>query len=151
VTGSLTRAVARLVAEAQDVLALVVLPWECDLVSSPDLRAVREGVRRHLSDAVHPDSLADVLLVVGELVSNAYQHTTSPRRLRVVRDACVVRVEVTDGSPAAPAPHPPSTTRQGGRGLLLVHGLCRDWGVRPAADGEPGKTVWADLAAHPSA
>jgi alkanesulfonate monooxygenase SsuD/methylene tetrahydromethanopterin reductase-like flavin-dependent oxidoreductase (luciferase family) len=147
VTGSLRQAVARLVAEAQDVLALVVLPWENDLSARPDLRSVRAGVRRHLADAVHPDVLADVLLVVGELVENAYRHTASPRRLRVSREGCAVRVEVSDGDPTEPALHFAAAGEHRRHGLLLVHQVCREWGFRPTGD---GKTMWGVLGGHPA-
>ena len=150
VTGSLNHAVTRLVTEAQDVLALVVLPWERDLGTWPDLRSVRAGVRRHLAVAVHPDVLGDVLLVTGELVENAYLHTTGPRRLRVSREGCAVRVEVTDGDPAEPVLHLPAPRSHHRHGILLVHEVCRSWGFRPAADGEPGKTVWGVLSGHPA-
>ncbi|WP_146174693.1 ATP-binding protein [Umezawaea tangerina] len=151
-SGPLHEAVALLVTEAQDALALVVLPWECDLGPRPDLRSARAGVRRHLGAALHPDSLADVLLVMGELVANAYQHTASPRRLRVGREGCGVRVEVTDGDrDAVPVVRPHSSDLRRGRGLLLVRELSLSWGVRPAVDGGPGKTVWSVLQAHPGA
>jgi hypothetical protein len=58
----------------------------------------------------------------------------------------VVRVEVSDGDPAPPVLHLPSTTRLDGRGMLLVHGMSRAWGVLDSPDG--GKTVWAELLEH---
>lgn len=148
VNGSLSQSVVRLLTEVQDALAVVALPWECDLGSRPDLRSIRAGVRGHLTVAVHPDSLADVLMVIGELVVNAYQHTSAPGRLRVSRESCSVRVEVTDGDPVEPLLLPPSSARPGGHGLMIVDELSDDWGVRPAPGGEPGKTVWAVLAGH---
>jgi hypothetical protein len=148
VNGSVSQSAALLVTEVQNVLALVALPWERDLGARPELRSVRAGVRGHLAVAVHPDSLADVLMVLGELVANAYQHTTTPRRLRVFREGCSVHVEVTDGDPAEPRLLPSSPTRPSGHGLLIVDELCLEWGVRPALDGGPGKTVWAVLAGH---
>jgi hypothetical protein len=145
VNGSLSQSAALLVIEVQNALALVALPWERDLGGRPELRAVRAGVRRHLADAVHPDALADVLMVLGELVANAYQHTSTPRRLRMSREGCSVRVEVTDGDPAAPLLRPPSPAHPGGHGLRIVDELCLEWGVRSLPD---GKTVWAVLAGH---
>jgi hypothetical protein len=55
------------------------------------IRPVLSGVTR--------DELEDVLLVVNELVSNAYDHESSPRRLTLYRSAqpCFVRAEVEDG------------------------------------------------------
>ncbi|WP_430625692.1 ATP-binding protein [Streptomyces sp. NBC_01264] len=34
---------------------------------------------------------------------------------------------------------------EGGRGLMLVRALAREWGVAPRDRGGPGKTVWACL------
>ncbi|HEX6344679.1 ATP-binding protein [Umezawaea sp.] len=149
VSGPLPQAVSRLISEVQDVLALVLLPWERDLSTHPSPWSVRTGVRRHLAAAVHPDVLTDVLLVVEELVENAYQHTGSARRLRVDREGCAVRVEVTDGDPAEPVLHLAHPVGPHHHGVLLVHELCHEWGVRPATDGGPGKTVWGVLREHP--
>ncbi|MET9142619.1 ATP-binding protein [Streptomyces sp. NPDC004042] len=57
---------------------------------------------------------------------------TRGERLPVVREAC------TDGDPAAEA--------DGGRGLVLVAALAKEWGVAPRP-GAPGKSVWAVVAA----
>ncbi|MFD8610414.1 ATP-binding protein [Streptomyces sp. NPDC059631] len=59
-------------------------------------------------------------------------HDTRGERLPVVREAC------TDGDPAAEA--------DGGRGLVLVAALAKEWGVAPRP-GAPGKGVWAVVAA----
>jgi hypothetical protein len=89
----------------------------------------------------------DVLLVVSELVTNACLHADGPDRLRVSRDAKVLRLEVTDRGTGQPAPRTPHRSgRPGGHGMFIVQRLCMDWGVARAA-GAPGKTVWAELAA----
>jgi hypothetical protein len=141
-TGSIAEATATLHAEVDQALALAVLPWECDLHRRLHASAVRAGVRAHLAGVVAPEKLHDVLLVVRELVDNAYQHTDSPRRLWVGRRGCTVRIEVSDGAPGHPALISPSPSD---RGISLVHGVSDAWGVQPDED---GKTVWAELTGH---
>ncbi|MER5884727.1 ATP-binding protein [Streptomyces sp. NPDC001941] len=89
----------------------------------------------------------DVLLVVSELVTNACLHAEGPEELRISHRAKVLRLEVTDRGAGQPAPRTPHQAgRPGGHGMFIVQRLCLDWGVARAA-GEPGKTVWAELAA----
>nr|WP_052478824.1 ATP-binding protein [Kibdelosporangium sp. MJ126-NF4]CEL20828.1 probable regulatory protein [Kibdelosporangium sp. MJ126-NF4]CTQ98367.1 probable regulatory protein [Kibdelosporangium sp. MJ126-NF4] len=95
---------------------------------------------RQLADVVSEDTLADIMLVVVELVTNAEVHTRSPRSLVISHWRDTVRIEVTDGDPALPVLHPPSTTRLGGRGIYIVDALSADWGVRRSAR---GKSVWS--------
>ena len=54
-----------------------------------------------------------------------------------------MRVAVRDRSPDLPRRQPSSATRLHGRGLFIVQGLSRSWGMLPTADG--GKVVWAVL------
>lgn len=96
---------------------------------------------------VSQDVTEDVLLLVSELVTNAVRHG----RPDIVVGLSVlpgrVRVEVRDGSdtlPVVPAGQP-SVERPTGRGLLIVSVTAADWGVDRIA-GQPGKTVWAELA-----
>ncbi|WNV83016.1 ATP-binding protein [Umezawaea sp. Da 62-37] len=146
-TGSFTDAVVVMVAEVEQVLVLAAVPWECGLERRIDLRAMRAGLRGHLASVVAPWVVDDVLLVAVELVTNAYLHTRSPLRLRVSRTRCVVVVEVSDGDRRCPVLRPPSLTRLNGRGMQLVGGMSRAWGVR--RDTQGGKTVWAELDEHP--
>lgn len=89
----------------------------------------------------------DVLLVVSELVTNACLHAGGPDELRIARTPKALRVEVADGGAGQPAPRTPHRAgRPGGHGMFIVQRLCMDWGV-VRVPGEPGKTVWAELAA----
>ena len=147
ITGSFADAADDVTAEAEILFAQVSVPWEMSLTGCPDVSSVRHEVRHHLAVVLHPDVLTDLLMVVGELVTNAYLHAVLPRRLRLSRVAEELRVEVSDGDPAPPVLRPFSLTVLGGRGVLLVDRLCLRWGVLPEIDGDGvhGKIVWAVL------
>jgi hypothetical protein len=58
-----------------------------------------------------------------------------------------LRLEVVDSGTGEPAPRTPHQAgRPGGHGMFIVQRLCLDWGVIRTGD-QPGKTVWAELAA----
>nr|WP_237439467.1 ATP-binding protein [Amycolatopsis rubida] len=120
-------------------------PWVLDLEGTgvsalPRVRAWAGKSLGHLS----PDHLADVLMVVEELASNAYEHTSGPScaRLTVLPRPCVVVIEVEDPEHGRPEVRPPDFERARGRGMLLVDRLADDWGVHEHSG---GKTVWARL------
>jgi anti-sigma regulatory factor (Ser/Thr protein kinase) len=87
-------------------------------------------------------------LLVSELVTNAIVHGRSGAVLDAEFAAGVLRVSVSDDSPA-PLPAvdlAPRTSAEGGRGLLIVSLLATRWGVQTVqsrVDG--GKTVWFEL------
>lgn len=94
----------------------------------------------HFAD--HP-RLDDLLLCLSEVVTNAVLHAGPPI---VVTGGVVdkkVRVEVTDGSKAAPVARRPGHTSPTGRGLMLLDHLTSAWGVEISRD---GKTVWFEIA-----
>jgi len=103
-----------------------------------ELRGRLAGALRDLGE----DHLYDVLLVVSELVNNVLDHASGFGRLRVLRHAtrCEIAVEVDDGSPAEPVRGQSRLPGNRGRGIAVVAGLARQWGVRPSAG---GKTVFA--------
>lgn len=88
------------------------------------------------------DVLDDVVMVVNELVANAYDHSTAPVRLHVLVVDGQVRVAVEDGSVVPPAPRGPYLSGTRGRGLLLIEKLTVAWG---STQGPAGKVVWARL------
>ncbi|MEU9285275.1 ATP-binding protein [Streptomyces sp. NPDC048275] len=93
------------------------------------------------------DSLGDVTaLLVSELVTNSLRHATGPIGVRLVRPAGVpgaLLVEVSDPLPDLPRERAADADDESGRGLQLVAGSSRRWGMRP---GGTGKTVWFELA-----
>ena len=123
-------------------------PWSLDLrgTSVPVLVQVRRWAARTL-DRVDDAHLGDVLIVVTELVTNAYDHGRGPSEIRMnyAPRPCLVRIEVDDGSLAHPVVASPSLTRPGGRGMLIVEKLTAAWGVREHRE-TGGKTVWAEVA-----
>ncbi|MET7439394.1 ATP-binding protein [Streptomyces sp. NPDC004082] len=93
------------------------------------------------------DSLGDITaLLVSELVTNSLRHATGPIGVRLLRPAAMpdaLLVEVSDPLPELPRERSAHPDDEGGRGLQLVAGSSRRWGMRP---GEAGKTVWFELA-----
>lgn len=108
------------------------------LSSMTGLSRVRAGVRGFLLGAP-PDPVADALLVVDELVTNALEHGDSPVRLRLQAREGGTRlwVEVYDGGSELPRVRTPD-----GHGLRVVDKVSNGWGAVP---GDTGKTVWVEL------
>jgi anti-sigma regulatory factor (Ser/Thr protein kinase) len=104
------------------------------------------AARRHAVAVCHetldPARCDDLALAVSELVTNAIRHGGEPVTLTIVPKDGVVRVEVTDGSPALLSAPEPGELDPGRRGLRLVAAVCRDWGWHPL-DG--GKCVWCEV------
>ncbi|HWD01169.1 MAG TPA: ATP-binding protein [Amycolatopsis sp.] len=107
------------------------------------LARIRGWARRALEDLA-PGHRGDVLMVLDELASNAYEHTAGPTsaRLTTRRHPCQVEIEVDDPVHDHPVTPPPGTSGLRGRGMQLVDYLSDAWGVR---DRPTGKTVWARL------
>jgi anti-sigma regulatory factor (Ser/Thr protein kinase) len=101
----------------------------------------------------------DTELVVSELVTNAVQASGAADppdagvgdpgplatiQVRVLAYQAGVVVEVWDADPESPSRRDAVPGAEGGRGLVIVAALCREWGYFHTADGD--KVVWADLA-----
>lgn len=110
----------------------------------PPLVAVRRWAAVALAD-LSDEVLGDVLLVVTELVTNAYDHGVFAREVRLFRipGAGTVRIEVDDVSPAQPVIGHSRIDRRRGRGLVIVDRSAKAWGAIPNV---VGKTVWAEVA-----
>ncbi|WP_367127505.1 ATP-binding protein [Saccharothrix sp. HUAS TT1] len=119
---------------------------ELDLRDRPAMASVRRWAARTLPE-VTGETLDDLLLVVNEMVGNAYDHGDRPKRLRLRRTpAGRVRVEVQDSSTSLPVPGRSRIADSRGRGVLLIAALSESWGTVRDPD---GKTVWAEVATPP--
>jgi DNA-binding NarL/FixJ family response regulator len=108
--------------------------------------ATAPGRGRRFTSALLEDAdqrvVADVELLVSELITNAVMHTGSEPRLEVhmLRDR--IRVEVYDDDPNPPLMLDQDLTRPGGRGLRLISTLSDRWGTERVG---AGKLVWIEL------
>jgi PAS domain S-box-containing protein len=89
--------------------------------------------------AAHLDS---ALLVLSEIVTNAFVHAGGHVRLTVWSTSDRTRVEVEDSSATLPSRRDYAHTAGTGRGLHLVDELTDRWGVQRLDD---GKAVWFEV------
>jgi len=111
-----------------------------------DLREIRRA-RRFTTETLHAWGFSgrlvdDVLLIGGELVTNAILHGRPDVELRLRRDPEHLRIEVDDGGAAIPRKLRPIASDDHGRGLQLTAAVAHRWGTRPLRD---GKSVWCEL------
>ncbi|MFB7369577.1 ATP-binding protein [Streptomyces sp. NPDC056222] len=109
----------------------------------------RDLTRRALLDWFGPVGGAqevlveDVLLLVSEVVTNAYTHGGTPYELRLDRTDGRLWVQVSDTSPVRPRPHGPHiASRASGHGLYLLERLSSAWGSLRRGE---GKAVWFEV------
>jgi hypothetical protein len=88
-----------------------------------------------------PDHLAELL--TSELVTNVVQHAASPVMVEVCLLDGILTISATDASRVPPVTRSPDTDAEHGRGMQIVSGLSRDWGVLSIPT---GKTVWLEIA-----
>ena len=123
-----------------------------DLVLEPEPAAVRRArtfVHEHCCPSAlipgTPDCLDvcdTLMLLVSEVVTNAFLHGRSQTRLHVATTATSARVEVSDDNSRHPVIPLQDHDALDGRGMALVALLATRWGVR---DEPVGKTVWFEL------
>lgn len=107
----------------------------------------RRVIERALDGRLPQETLADVSLLVTELVSNGVWHGGADERsslhLHVSGDDGVVRIEVEnpDGADGEPAQRRPDLNGGGGLGLHIVERVASRWGVRRS----PRVAVWFEL------
>jgi anti-sigma regulatory factor (Ser/Thr protein kinase) len=96
--------------------------------------------------------LADTAeLLASELVTNAVQASVRPEtvgsqviRIWLTSDGATLVIHVWDFNPEMPVPQEAAPDAEGGRGLMLVGALGKDWGAYRAKEG--GKIVWVMIA-----
>jgi PAS domain S-box-containing protein len=100
-------------------------------------------IRTCLREAGREELVETASLLVSEIVTNALVHAGTPVDVAFSFVDGGLRVEVSDGSPHAPARRGYGPNAGTGRGLMLLEELVDEWGV---VVGDPGKTVWFQLA-----
>ena len=122
------------------------LPLRTSLVVSAEgssARSARAAVHDLCAHASVATATTDVaVLLVSELVTNAYEHTGGPAVVDVVVDDRSLRVAVEDGDPRIPVARDIDVDAERGRGLMLVAALASRWGAAPTGR---GKSVWFEL------
>ena len=103
---------------------------------------LRDWELQHLEDAA--------VLLVSEVVTNAVLHARTDLAVEIARQDGVVRVTVSDRSPATPLPRRPGLQSGTGRGLGLLAVMATGWGTGPADD-PWRKDVWFELPTDPAA
>ena len=107
----------------------------------------RAFVSRHLADHRLAYLVEPIRLVVSELATNALVHGRTPFVVTLSREGDTVRVTVSDDGPWLADSVPHQSLQVGGRGLVIVNVLSRDWGVITKVG---SKTVWAIFQAQPA-
>lgn len=105
-----------------------------DFEAGPEAAAWARNALLAVDDTIEPDLMADVKLLVSELITNSVRHSgvgpPDSVGLDVAVDSRTVRVEVRDpGTGFEPRPRDPDRSTPGGWGLYLVDRLADRWGV----------------------
>jgi anti-sigma regulatory factor (Ser/Thr protein kinase) len=111
-------------------------------VTRSEMAAVeaRDALHAWMFDAGCSEAvIADALIIVSELVTNAVMHADSDSVVIAVLDDMRLRLEVHDRDPSGPVAGEP--TSAGGFGLAIVAALADSWGWEST---RYGKRVWTE-------
>ncbi|KND36157.1 ATP-binding protein [Streptomyces acidiscabies] len=107
----------------------------------------RDDLRQQLATwRVRGEVAYDAEVLVSELATNAVNAKVLPDkeiRVEVTLAQGELRIEVADASEELPVLRCAGEWDEGGRGLVLVKALAKEWGVGPREG--VGKVVWAVL------
>lgn len=103
----------------------------------------RRFVSQQVTDWQAEQIVADAVLVISELATNAITHADSSCRIRLSLTAATLRIDVIDAGSGTPEPQLADPTSEHGRGLGMVAAVAAAWGME-ALPGD-GKLVWAEL------
>lgn len=102
-----------------------------------------------LSRPARSDLGGDLDLVLSELVTNAIRHGGGCSRVELRATGRTLRVIVTDARTRWPVVYlADRSSRESGRGMLLVQAIARRWGVDRVRH-RVGKAVWLELGLNP--
>jgi anti-sigma regulatory factor (Ser/Thr protein kinase) len=111
----------------------------------PAVAADARAVVRRLGPRLGASVTAEIVLLVSELVTNAYRHSGAadqPIRVAVWIEDDRIHCEVADQGPGfPPQPVPAAERGEGGWGLHILDQLADRWGVRAG----PPTHVWFEL------
>lgn len=134
------------------------LQTRLELAAHPTVPGVVRGHVRAVAGEWGLAGLADTAeLLASELATNAVR---ASQRLKVRADLAIVPVvrlwltsdgisiviHIWDASDEMPVRQDTAADEEGGRGLMLVDALAKDWGAYRKTD---GKVVWCLIAAEP--
>jgi serine phosphatase RsbU (regulator of sigma subunit)/PAS domain-containing protein/anti-sigma regulatory factor (Ser/Thr protein kinase) len=111
-----------------------------DAASAPAARRFAADILTAWNEAALIDNAR---LLLGEVITNAVQHTVGDVEVRLVLGTRRLRVEVRDRSDRQPDRRSVNDESESGRGLHIVQVLASDWGYEPIPAG--GKVVWFEL------
>jgi DNA-binding NarL/FixJ family response regulator len=138
----------QLITEILVAAAITELARDGLSIELPDhASAPRIGRRLIRNLLIHRDRalVADVELLVSELITNAIVHASSAPQLEVRLSRQSIRVAVHDAEPSLPEFRVPDAGRPGGRGMQLLSTLASRWG---ADHSDTGKVVWFEIDRH---
>jgi anti-sigma regulatory factor (Ser/Thr protein kinase) len=107
-------------------------------------RLARAFLREFMANWDVPEFVCDGTLIVGELVGNALQHTTSAPEVRLDLRRDLLTIAVADDSSRPATLLERTDLRDPGLGLRIIARTARTWGSSRRWSG--GKVVWATLA-----
>jgi serine phosphatase RsbU (regulator of sigma subunit)/anti-sigma regulatory factor (Ser/Thr protein kinase) len=112
-----------------------------------DARSV-SSARRFAADVLTAWGLGRMVdvtrLLLGEVATNAVQHTVGDVRVRLTRLPAALRVQVYDSSDRRPDVRTADADSESGRGLVIVESLADAWGFESVD--ATSKVVWFELA-----
>jgi anti-sigma regulatory factor (Ser/Thr protein kinase) len=126
----------------------VVRAAQFNLGGGPEaIGGARSALKEFIGDAMDPERLHDLQLLVSEVVTNAVRHGGARQgehvdfRIALKKDQ--VRLEVRDPGPGFRdvTPELPAADHGGGYGLYFVDLFSEDWGI----SGVEGTCVWFEV------
>ena len=104
-------------------------------------RVARAAVRDHFTDVLDRNIVADLELVISELVANSVEHGRGTIQLSVEHSLAAIHGSVTDDGNGFDYTPPDLTSHAlRGRGLAIVDALVTRWGIRHGST-----QVWFDI------